>query len=347
MLDDIAVIFITLLVSLFIIFYQIFDLYAHRRAFNSVREIIFRVLIPLILSIAYLIPYFIYGWNTFALLIFLQMGLSMLLAVVLWESEAFLGMTLDLEKIGRVNLFLYFYFEPDQKIEVNLYKWTEESMTLETLVTLIDGFGIFNRERQQFESDEKWNEYVEAKDTYDVWKADAEHYRIDVYSYYDFTDRPDSKIRWRGFKKAFHINKLDIIGKKIEGNAVFLPEKIKINHRTFEQLVIWEGFKDRMICQELEITKMILISISYLSQLEEIPLLRNEIKHKDQLLEMQRDTIQNMEDDVYLAQIKTPTGDISKAQSQSNQWFQRLFILIFFMLIAFISVVLLLGFGII
>ena len=344
-IPDLLVVMITLTISFFILFYEMFDLYANRRAFNSVRELIFRIIIPFLIGLFYQVPFIIVGYNAYCNLIWIQFVGGAFIALLMWESEAFLGMTLDLDKVGRIWLYIHFYCSPSQKMEVNLYRWADKVVTLESLKDTIESQGIFNKEQTQFETDEDWDRYQDSKQKYEAWKDSAVGYRVEVYSYYDFSDSTGTSARWRGFKKLYFVTKSGILSKKIEGNAVFLGIQEKILNRKFDVLVVWEGFKDRVMGEELEISKSMLSSITYLSEIEEIPLLRAQLKKKDELLSKQRNTIDKIDDDYFLANTKEKRQAEERARMMINIWIRNFIIAVLLLVGVVVAIVILLLLG--
>jgi hypothetical protein len=244
--------------------------------------------------------------------------------------------------VGRVDLFLHYYFQKTQKLTVNIYQWDEEGEDLNKLVKVIEKNKIFEKTREQFQTDEEWNKYQSERERYLQFKRNAKDYKLDVYSYYDFENET-----FRGFKKLYYINKLGIVKKKIEGNCVILEGKVKYEHRKFTRIICWEGFKERTVSEELEMTQTILGLLTNITDLEIVPMLREEIKKKDLIIDQQDQTIKNIESDIYVANIKTPTGEKPHLQDIQAKWFLRLFILIVGMLGVFITIILLMVFGII
>lgn len=341
---DSMTIALTLVACFFITLYYIYDLYANRKAYDSLREFLFRILIPIVIGGVWNLTFWFVGYNPLCNLIFFAFAINTVLVIILIDSEGFLGTIMQLDKIGRTDLYLHWYNKETWKMEVNVYQFKEEGTTLEALIQVVEDNQLFQKERNQFEDDQEWNKYLLAKSNYEAFKKIAKNYNLDVYAFYHFGGED---VRLRGFYKLYHINKLGILKKKIEGNCVLLPDKKKIHERNFQFIVCWEGFKDNTVSQELEITKSILSILTYVTDLEELPLLRQQIKKKDLILAKHRKAIDDMEDDFYINEVTGEPASTQDEPPKQLQWLKMVFVGMLAMMGSVILLIFLLFFGLI
>jgi hypothetical protein len=318
-MDDLQVIAVTSFISFIILFLVIYDLYAHRRAFNSLREILWRVLIPFLFSVFYVGIFLFTQWNVWSLLIIVQFLGNFFIAALMWNTEVFLGQHMNLDKKGRIILFLYNQFEEDESYEVTLYEDTDQKAYIKTLIEWIDKDKIYEREKKQFENEDEWLYYLEKKKNFEALKKSIIDKRVswnlNVYFFYNYAEL----IERRGFKICYFINHNGLANHKLEGNAVRLKEKLKIGYKKFEKIVVWEGFKDKALSNMLEESKGVLDCLAHYNRLEEIPILEAENKKLHDLLEKYKKGIENMEDEVVLAKDALEYAGFTSSPSKTPQ----------------------------
>lgn len=289
MVDDITTLAITIFIVFMLFVLTFVDIYWHKRAFDKMREALWRGLVPLVFCAGYQLIFWLLGYNIYSTIIFLYFLLNALLALIIWNTEYFYGVTLRLSPLGRRRCLLHFYYARDTKemrkdrdYEANTYMFKEENTTLETLVNVIDANNLLNQERTQFKTDEQWKGFLKLKKDYETWKPDAKNFKVTVLGMYDVSEL------FRGYKKVIYFHRYDESLNLIEGNCVALVEKEVIEKRKHEVIICWAGKKEREIAQSLEASKLFLNLLASLPTLEEIPNLKSYISKLLDVNERQR-----------------------------------------------------------
>lgn len=279
MVNDLLVGLITGIICGLLILFTITDLMWYKRAFNPYREFVWRILVPILVCAIYQVPYFVTGYNLLALLILPYLLFNVLLAMVLWNTEAFFSGILKLPSAGRKSYRFWGYFSRDMGGTANYYKMPHHSFSLSQIFQVIEDNNLLDRDpKQKFKSTKEEKSFKRFVDDYTMTKKevmkDPSKFHVTTFGYYERTQL------LRGYKRVVLVHEYvsTIESDVLTGNYAPLPEKIKIEKRQFETYIVFAGLKQREISQRLEVSNRFLDIFATMPLLEKIPILQSENK---------------------------------------------------------------------
>lgn len=273
-MNDFETVIITFFVVTLMITVTFIDLYRFHRAFDKMREGLWRGLVPFTFCAAYQVVFVVLGYNIFSTIIFLYFLFSAMLALVVWNTEYFYGAIMRLPSLGPTTFQLHFNISTfkavvnkTQSFQTNTYKFKDECTTFEQFTRVIDGPDYLTQIESQFKSKNDQARFKQWAIQYKEFKADAKRYRVTPLGYYN-----TSQI-FRGYKKLIYIHETDAALELIEGNCIVLPGKIDIDKRPHEVIICLAGKKAPEISQNMQTSPVLLHVLSNLPTIQMYPAL--------------------------------------------------------------------------
>lgn len=291
-MDDIVTLSFTL-VLLTVMCLYIVIVAKFKYAFKKRFELIYRGGIPILIFGVYQLVVALLGYNIYALLLCLGVLANAIMAWKLWNDDSFLTDVLNLKVLGRRSLFLYYYIEINDELDANVFQWTKYSTSFQTVVKIVEDNKLTEQTREQFETDEKWAQYLKFKEAYDAHKAEADQYRVEVLSFTSILS---------GFKMLLFVHRGALSEHILEGNCVKVKNPFKIEGRTFEKIICFEGPENMKTQQRMEASVDYLDILNSLTLLESIPNKDARIAKLEELNTKQRETMDKMKDDIILSE---------------------------------------------
>ena len=273
-----------------------------RTAYTKRYECIYHVGVPLLIFFSFLTVIFLMGWNWIALFSFVGVLGNCAYAVINYNNDSFLNLTLSLKPLQRRSIFLYYYIDSNDEWDVQVYQWQKHSTSFMTVVKIVEDNKLDQQERGQFESEEKWEQYCKFKKAYAEHKKTADQYSVEVLGFYDIIE---------GFKQLIYVHPGKLNDHVLEGNAVKIAEQVDIEGRKFEKIICFEGKEDVDVQLHLGSAVGYLDILNSLPLLAAIPNMQLQIVALQQMNKDQRDTMEKNKWQVMLAdeyvKYNTPT----------------------------------------
>ena len=291
-MDDITTLCVTLFI-LVIMFLYIAIVAKFKYAYKKRFELIYRGGIPVLIFATYQVFIALLGYNLFSLLSGLGVLANAAMAWKLYNDDSFLADVICWKPLGRRSLFLYYYLEMNDELDANVFQNTKHSTSFQTVIKIVEDNKLDQKTREQFETDEKWEQYMKFKAAYDANKAEADTLRVEVLAFTSILS---------GFKMLLYVHKGPLSEHVLEGNCIIATKDLDIEGRKFEKIVCWEGPEGMKTQQRMEASADYLDILSSLVLLESIPNMEAQLAKKDELLEKQRDVMRKMKADTILAE---------------------------------------------
>lgn len=263
------------------------------KAYNKRFEATYRIGIPVLVFALYQMLWVLIGWQLWTLLLVFEVLMNLFFFWKMWSDEgAFEYEIPGLQHLGLLSLYLYF-FERDMILDVNIHRFKKYSTTFATVEKIIEENHLMDREREQFDTDEKWMQYEKAREAYERRQAHPELYHVDVLGFYSILS---------GYKMLIFVHEGELPDRIFEGNAVRVPKKTNIEGHEFEKIICLEGQDSTDIQRRMEADVDYLDIMTSLTLLESIPGMKAQITKKDEIIEQQQDAMENMKDDVIISE---------------------------------------------
>lgn len=263
------------------------------KACNKRFQVIYRIGIPCAAFAGYQAFWFAIGWQVWTLLLVFEVIVNLFFYMRLWSDEGAFDYEIDdLQHLGMLSLFLYF-FERSMILDANVHRFKKYSTSFATVEKIIEENHLMNRKKEQFDTDEKWLQYEKSKEAYARRKAHPELYKVDVLGFYSILS---------GYKMLIFVHEGDLPDRIIEGNAVRVPKKTEIDGHEFEKIICLQGQDSSDAQRRMEADLDYLDIMTSLTLLESIPGMKAQIAKKDEIIEQQQDTMENMKDDVIISE---------------------------------------------
>jgi hypothetical protein len=254
---------------------------------------IYRIAIPILVFAGYQLFWAFFGWQFWTLILVFEVAVNVFFCWRIWSDEgAFDWEISGLQHLGLLSLYLYF-FERDMILDANVHRFKKYSTTFATVEKIIEDNHLMDRKKEQFDTEEKWVQYEKAKDAYERRKLNPELYHVDVLGFYSILS---------GYKMLLFVHEGELPDRIIEGNAIKVPKKTEIEGHEFEKIICLEGQDSTDIQRRMDADIDYLDIMMSLTLLESIPGLKAQVSKKDEIIEQQEDAMENMKDDVIMAE---------------------------------------------